>query len=194
MAPTLASLSITPGAPVSPRTKPQKIEIPPAADMGGKHHALGRKVHGSAEADPAGFESGDPGATRPIISRICPSHPLAAARGSVARDSRRTMCVAVEAGHGELGAADIDGQDHRTACQTMATGRIGEAVAPRNFSGSATKRNSSTPGGGQLVEVQALDDVDAALDQQVDVHGHGRVGDALEGDGVGAGGENAAAR
>src|SRR5262249_48937499 len=46
--------------------------------------------------------------------------------------------------------------------------------------------------GGELVEIEALDDVDAALDQQVDVDGHGGVGDLLERDGVGARGEDAA--
>src|SRR5689334_22717498 len=45
--------------------------------------------------------------------------------------------------------------------------------------------------GGELLEIQAFDDVDAVFDQQVDVHGHSGGGNELEGDGVGAGGESA---
>ena len=40
---------------------------------------------------------------------------------------------------------------------------------------------------GELLKVEALDDVDAALDEQMDVDGHGGGGHEFEGDGIGAG-------
>jgi len=43
---------------------------------------------------------------------------------------------------------------------------------------------------GELLQVQAFDDVDAVLDEQVHVHGHGGGGNEFEGDGVRAGGES----
>ncbi len=47
--------------------------------------------------------------------------------------------------------------------------------------------------GSQLFQIQAFDDVDAAFDQQVDVDRHVGIGHLFEGDGIGTGGEDAAA-
>ena len=68
---------------------------------------------------------------------------------------------------------------------------MGEPVPPSIFSGRATKRNCFAPLAARYFQIQALNNVDAVLDEQmnVDLHFGGHV---LESDRIRAGREDAA--